>query len=57
MESLCKNTQLILMFLKAPFLVLHFYYKLMTLLRMLSVMFFYADDTNLHFKCDQALDL
>ena len=36
--SLCKNIQLILDFLKAPFLVLHFsYYKLMNFLMMLSV--------------------
>ena len=38
MESLHKNIQLILEFLKAPFLVLHFsYYTLMTFLTMLSV--------------------
>ena len=38
MESLHKNIQLMLEFLKAPFLVLHFsYYKLMTFLKMLSV--------------------
>ena len=36
--SLCKNIQLILDFLKAPFLVLHFsYYTLMNFLMMLSV--------------------
>ena len=39
MESLHKNIQLILEYLKAPFLVLHFsYYTLMTFLMMLSVM-------------------
>ena len=38
MGSLHKNIQLILEFLKAPFLVLHFsYYTLMTFLMMLSV--------------------
>ena len=38
MESLHKNIQLRLEFLKAPFLVLHFsYYTLMTFLMMLSV--------------------
>ena len=38
MESLHKNIQLMLEFLKAPFLVLHFsYYTVMTFLMMLSV--------------------
>ena len=38
MGSLCKIIQLMLEFLKAPFLVLHFYcYTLMTFLTMLSV--------------------
>ena len=38
MESLHKNTQLMLEFLKAPFLALHIsYYTLMTFLMMLSV--------------------
>ena len=38
MESLHKNIQLMLEFLKAPFLVLHFsYYTLITFLMMLSV--------------------
>ena len=38
MESLHKNIQLMLVFPKAPFLVLHFsYYRLMTFLMMLSV--------------------
>ena len=38
MESLHKNFQLMLEFLKAPFLVLHFsYYTMMTFLTMLSV--------------------
>ena len=40
MGSLQKNIQLIMEFLKAPFLVLHFsYYTLMTFLMMLSVIF------------------
>ena len=39
-ESFHKNIQLMLEFLKAPFLVLHFsYYTLMTFLTMLSVIF------------------
>ena len=62
MESLYKNFQLMLEFLKAPFLVLHFaYYTLMTyytllcinyalLLSMLMILIFYS-------KCDQASDL
>ena len=38
MESIHKNIQLTLEFLKTPFLVLHFsHYKLMTFLMMLSV--------------------
>ena len=46
MESLHKNIQLMLEFLKASFLVLHFScYTLMT------------DDTTLYSKCDQAFDL
>ena len=59
MESLHKNIQLMLEFLKAPFLVLHFScYTLMIFLTMLSVIFaIYADDTTLYFKCDQASDL
>ena len=40
MESLHKNILVMLEFLKAPFLVLHyFYYTLMTLLKVLSVIF------------------
>ena len=43
MESLHNNIQLMLEFLKGPFLVLHFsYYTLMTFLMMLSVIFFNA---------------
>ena len=50
MRSLHENIQLILEFLKAPFLVLHFpYYTLITFLMMLSVTLFS--------KCDKASDL
>ena len=38
-----------MVFLKAPLLVLHFfYYTLMTFLMMLSVIAIYADDTTLY---------
>ena len=59
MGSLHKNTQLLLKFLKTPYLVLHFsYYILMTFLMILSVIFaIYAGDTTVYFKCDQASDL
>ena len=59
MGSLHNNIQLILEFLKAPFLVLHFsYYILMTFLMMLFVILLsiYADDTTLYSKCNQASD-
>ena len=63
MEILHKNIQLMLEFLKGPYLVLHFScYPLITFL--LSINYFpddvncnvaiYADDTTLYFKCDQA---
>ena len=53
-ESLHRNIQLILEFLKAPFLVLHFsYYTLTTLLMMLSVIVLSMLNT-LYSKCDQA---
>ena len=43
-------------FLKAPFLVLHyFYYTLMNLL--ICDISIYVDDTALYSKCDQASDL
>ena len=46
MEILYKNIQLMLDFLKVPFLVLHFYYyTLMIFLMMLSDVAIYADDT------------
>ena len=59
MESLHKNTQLILEFLKAPLLVLHFsYYTLMTLIvNVICDIAIYADDATLYSKCDQASDL
>ena len=48
--SLHKNVQLMLEFLKAPFLVLHFsFYTLMTFL-MLSDIAIYADDDTLYFS-------
>ena len=58
MGNLYKNIQLMLKFLKAPFLVLHFsYYTLMILLMMLSNIAIYVDDTTHYFKCDQSSDL
>ena len=57
MASLHKNIQLMLKFLKAPFLDLHFsHYKLMTLLMMLSLILLYMLMLLLP-KCDQACDL
>ena len=45
-------------FLKALFLVRHFfYYMLITFLIMLSNSAIYADETALYFMCDQASDL
>ena len=60
MESLHKNIQLMLEFLKAPFLVLHF-----SCLLYISDLpddaicniAIYADDTTLYSKCDQVSDL
>ena len=64
MESLHKNFQLMLEFLKAPFLVLHFsYYTLMTFLNVpdcgiaINADAIYADDTTLYSNCDQASGL
>ena len=51
MKSLRKKIQLSLVFLKAPFLVLHFsYYASLTFLIMLSVVSYtiYVDDTTLY---------
>ena len=58
MEILYKNNQLMLDFLKVPFLVLHFYYyTLMIFLMMLSDVAIYADDTAVCSKCDHSSDL
>ena len=55
MGSLHKNIQLMLEFLKATFLVLHFsYYSLMTFLMMLSVILI---SVLMILLCDQASDL
>ena len=58
MTSLHKNIQLMLEFLKGPFLVLHIcYYTLMTSLMTVSVILLCADDTTLYSKRNQASDL
>ena len=58
MESLHKNIQLRLDFLKAPFLVLYFsYYTLMTFPTMLYVIVLSVLMILLHSKCDQVSDL
>ena len=57
MESLHKNIQLMLEFLNAPFLVLHFSYINDLLDDVICDIAIYADDTNLYSKCDQASDL
>ena len=59
MASFHKNIQLMLEFLKAPFLVLHFsYYTLTTFLMMLSVLFLSTLMILLPtLECDQASDL
>ena len=55
--SLCKNIQLMLEFLKVPFLVLDFcYYTLITFLLMLSKILLCMLSTFCS-KCDQASDL
>ena len=58
MGNLHKNIHLMLEFLKAPFLVLHFsYYTLMTFLDdVICNIAIYVDDTTLY-SCDQASDL
>ena len=58
MRNLHKNIQLMLEFLKAPFLVLQFScYTLMTFLtNVICNIAIYADDTTLYSKCDQASD-
>ena len=55
MESLHKNIQLMLQFLKAPFFGLHFSYY--TFLTMLSVILLSMLMMLLYSKCDQASDL
>ena len=61
MGSLHNNIQLMLEFLKGPFLVLHFcYYTLMTFLMMLDVICniaICADGTTIYSKCDHASDM
>ena len=60
MANLHKNVQLMLQFLKGPFLVLHFSsYILMTFLMMLSavLLFMLMIYTALYSKCDQVSDL
>ena len=59
MGSLHKNIQLMLAYLKAPFLFLHFcYYVLMAFLMMLFVILLSKlNGTALYSKCDQASDL
>ena len=58
MGSLHKNIQLMLEFLKAPFLVLCFSYSiLITILRMLSVMLRSMLITTLYSNCEEASDL
>ena len=55
MESLHKNIQLIMKFLKAPFLILLFLLYINNLPD--NDIAIYADDTTLYSKCDQASDL
>ena len=58
MGSFHKNIQVMLEFLKAPFLVLHFsYYTLLIFLMVICNIAIYADNTTLYTKCDQASDL
>ena len=59
MGSICKNIQLILEFLKAPLLVLHFFILYINDLSddVICNIAILADDTSLYSKCDQASDL
>ena len=58
MGSFCKNIQLMVEFLKAPLLVLHFsYYTLMTFLMLSVILLSNADYTTLYSTCDQTSDL
>ena len=55
MGNLCKNIQLMLEFLKVPFLVLHFLLYINDLPDdFICDIAIYADDTTLYSKCDQA---
>ena len=57
-ESLHKNIQLMWVFLKSPFLDLHFScYTLIMFLTMLSDIAIYANDTTLYSNCDRTSDL
>ena len=59
MENLHKNIQLMLEFLKAPFLVLDFFLFYINDLPddVICDITIYADDTTRYSKCDQASDL
>ena len=58
MGSFHKNIQIMLEFLKDPFMVLHFSYcTLMTFLMKLSVILLLLLTKLLYFKCDQLSDL
>ena len=59
MGRIHKNIQLILGFLKAPFLVLHFFLLYFNDLSddVICNIAILADDTSLYSKCDQASDL
>ena len=57
MGSLHKNIQLMLEFLNAPFLVLHFSYINDLLDDVICDIAIYADDTTLYSRCDRASDL
>ena len=57
MGSLHKNIQLMLQFLKAPFLVLHFSDYTLFDLYVVNDIAISADNTTLYSKCDQASDM
>ena len=54
MAIFCKKTQLMLEFLKGPFLSLLFSYSTLTTINNIAV---YADDTIIYSKCDQETNL
>ena len=56
MGSLLKNTQLILVFFKAPFMLLHFFNFNDVPDAAFSNATIYADDTTLYSKYDEASD-